>query len=166
MLQGFEGLTMIIGVIGGNNCSTTVGKLAEEIGCGIATAGAILICGGLGGVMKYACKGAKSKGGTTIGILPGSDKDDANEYVDIPIVTNLSIARNVIIVYTADVLIAVDGGYGTLSEIAFALNLQKPVIALQTWALEYAGKVDDELFFRVDEPKSAVKLALKLISKS
>ena len=92
------------------------------------------------------------------------DKTDANKYVDIPIVTGISIARNLIITHTADVLIAISGGYGTLSEIAFALNLQKPVVALQTWALELAGKVDDELFFRVDDVKTAVDLAIKLVT--
>ncbi len=155
---------MIIGVIGSSNCSPQVGKTAEEVGKGIAEAGAILVCGGLGGVMEHACKGAKSAGGITLAILPGMDKTDANKYVDIPIVTGISIARNLIITHTADVLIAISGGYGTLSEIAFALNLQKPVVALQTWALELAGKVDDELFFRVDDVKTAVDLAIKLVT--
>ncbi len=153
---------MIIGVIGASNCTAGIGKQAEELGRGIASAGALLVCGGLGGVMEYACKGAKSAGGTTIGIIPSMDRNDANPYVDIPIVTGLSIARNIIIIHTADVLIAISGGYGTLSEIAFALNLQKPVVALQTWALEQAGKVDDELFFRVDDVKTALDLAIKL----
>ena len=153
---------MIIGVIGGSTCSPELGAVAEEIGKGIADAGAILVCGGLGGVMEFACKGAKLAGGTTLGILPGMDRTDANEYVDIPIPTGLSIARNVIIVHTADVLIAIDGGYGTLSELAFALNVGKPVVALQTWRLESAGKVDDELFFRVDDQKTAVELACRL----
>jgi len=153
---------MIIGVIGTSNCTSEIGNLAEEIGRGIAKAGATLVCGGLGGVMEYACKGAKSEGGTTLGILPGMDKNDANDYVDIPIVTGLSIARNLIIVHTADALIAVSGGYGTLSEIAFALNVGKPVIALHTWVLEDAGKVDDELFLRVEDPKTAVELAIKM----
>ena len=153
---------MIIGVIGTANHIESMNQLAEEVGRRIAEAGGLLVCGGLGGVMEYACKGAKSAGGTTIGILPGTEKNDANEYVDIPIVTGLSIARNIIIIHTADVLIAVSGGYGTLSEIAFALNLKKPVVALHTWALDEAGKVDDELFFRVDDAQSAVDLALKL----
>ena len=155
---------MIIGVIGGGNCTEDIGRIAEDVGKGIAEAGAMLICGGLGGVMEYACKGSKSVGGTTIGIIPSDDRSDANDFVDIPIVTGMSIARNVIIINSADVIIAIDGGYGTLSEIAFALNLRKPVVALHTWALELAGKVDDELFFRVDNAKNAVELALKLIN--
>jgi uncharacterized protein (TIGR00725 family) len=113
--------------------------------------------------MEHACRGAKEAEGTTIGILPSSDKNDANKYVDIPIATGISIARNILIINTADVLIAIDGSYGTLSEIAFALNLKKPVIALQTWLLESAGKVDDELFFRVQTAKEAIDLAFRLI---
>jgi uncharacterized protein (TIGR00725 family) len=155
-------ISMMIGVIGSGNCAPKVGKLAEEVGRGIAKAGGTLVCGGLGGVMEYACKGAKRAGGTTIGILPGMSKEDANDFVDIPIVTGISIARNLIIINSADVLIAISGGYGTLSEIAFALNLHKPVVALQTWALESAGKVDDELFFRVDSAKAAIELAVRL----
>ncbi len=153
---------MIIGVIGGNKCSGNVCEIAEAVGKYIAESGAHLVCGGLGGVMEYACKGAKLAGGKTIGILPGMDKADANEYVDIPIPTGLHTARNMVIIHTADVLIAIDGGYGTLSEIAFALNVGKPVVALQTWSLELAGKVDDELFLHVDDPKTAVELAIKL----
>ncbi len=155
----------IIGVIGGSNCTEEINRMAEEVGRGIATGGASLICGGLSGVMEYACKGAKSAGGLTIGVLPGTSKDDANDFVDIPIVTGLSIARNIIIVNTADVLIAIDGGYGTLSEIAFALNLRKPVVALDTWYLESAGKVDDELFYRVGDVEQALELAFKLLKK-
>ncbi len=153
----------IIGVLGGSNCTRDIAKKAETIGRLIAEGNARLVCGGLDGVMKYSCKGAKSAGGLTIGILPGIERSDANEFVDIPIATGINIARNVIIINTADILIAVDGGYGTLSEIAFALNLEKPVIALDTWYVETAGKVDDELFFRVHSPEEAVKLAFKLI---
>lgn len=154
---------MIIAVIGGSDCPQVLEQKAEEVGKRLAEAGATLICGGLSGIMEFACKGAKQAGGTTIGILPGDDKSDANDYVDIPIITNMGIARNVIIINTADVVIAIDGSYGTLSEIAFALTLKKPVIAMDTWALEVAGKVDDELFFRVDSAKTAVDLAIKLL---
>lgn len=155
----------IIGVIGGSNCPEKICKMAEEIGTGIAKHGAILISGGLGGVMEYSCKGAKNAGGLTIGVLPGNSKKDANDYVDVPIVTGISIARNLIIVNSADILIAIDGGYGTLSEIAFALNLEKPVIVLESWYLESAGKVDDELFFRVESTEEALNLAFKLLSE-
>jgi uncharacterized protein (TIGR00725 family) len=162
----WSGIIMIIGVIGSSNCTEDIAELAEDVGRRIAKSGATLVCGGLGGVMEHVCKGARSEGGTTIGIVPSGDKSDANDYVEIPIATGISVARNLIIVNTADVLIALAGGYGTLSEIAFALNLRKPVIALKTWALESAGKVDDELFFRVDDAKTAVDLALKLVDLS
>jgi uncharacterized protein (TIGR00725 family) len=106
---------------------------AEVIGREAAARQVVLVTGGLTGVMEAAAKGAKAAGGLTIGILPGSSPHDANPYIDLPIATGLGEARNIIIVRTAEVLIAVGGGYGTLSEIAFALRLQKPVIGLDTW---------------------------------
>ena len=121
-----------IGVIGSAQCSAEIYHLAEQVGEGIARRGAILICGGLGGVMEGACKGAKAAGGTTIGILPGTRPDDANVYVDIPLATGLSLARNLLVVRSSQALIAIEGGYGTLSEIAFSLQLQVPVIGLRT----------------------------------
>ncbi|MFA5771574.1 MAG: TIGR00725 family protein [Thermoplasmata archaeon] len=152
---------MIIGVIGGASCSDEIYKIAEEVGKKIAENGATLICGGLTGVMEAVCKGAKSAGGITIGILPGTSKKDANRYVDIPIATGISFARNTIIVRTADVCIAVDGRYGTLSEIAFGLNVGTPIIALKTWDIPSAGTVDKNLFIVAKTPEEAVKLALK-----
>lgn len=122
---------MIIAVIGGSRCPEAIYELARQVGQEIARAGALLICGGLFGVMEAACRGAKEAGGTTIGILPGRDKTEANRYVDIPIVTGLNDARNVIIARSADGVIAVDGEYGTLSEIAFALKFGKPVVGLK-----------------------------------
>jgi uncharacterized protein (TIGR00725 family) len=153
---------MIIGVIGGSSCSDENRKIAEEVGKKIAESGATLICGGLTGVMEAVCKGAKSAGGTTIGILPGTNKEDANRYVDIPIVTGIGIARNVIVVRTADVCIAIDGSYGTLSEIAIGLNVGTPIIALKTWDAPSAGPVDKNLFIVAEGPEEAVKLALKM----
>ncbi|MDZ7344463.1 MAG: TIGR00725 family protein [candidate division KSB1 bacterium] len=122
---------MLIAVIGGSHCSAEIYELARQVGREIARTGAMLICGGLFGVMEAACRGAKEAGGTTIGILPGRDKTEANDFVDIPIVTGLNDARNVIIARSADGVIAVDGEYGTLSEIAFALKFGKPVVGLQ-----------------------------------
>ncbi|MDZ7289136.1 MAG: TIGR00725 family protein [candidate division KSB1 bacterium] len=122
---------MIIAVIGGSHCSEEIYELARQVGHEIARAGAILICGGMFGVMEAACRGAKEAGGTTIGILPGKAKTEGNAFVDIPIVTGLSDARNVIIARSADGVIAVDGEYGTLSEIAFALKFGKPVVGLK-----------------------------------
>lgn len=124
----------IIGVIGqGRDCSPELLKKAEEVGWHIAKQGAILICGGLGGVMEAASRGAKNGGGKTIGVLPGTDKSSANQYIDIPIVTGMGEARNIIIVRTADALIAIGGRFGTLSEIAFSLAFEKPVVGLDTW---------------------------------
>jgi uncharacterized protein (TIGR00725 family) len=125
-----------IGVIGGAKCSRETARMAEEVGRGIAKSGAILVCGGMGGVMEAACRGAKAAGGLTIGILPGPDKTGANDYVDIAIATGLGEARNLAIIRTADVLIAVGGSYGTLSEIGFALKAGKKVVGLKTWDIK------------------------------
>lgn len=128
----------IIGVIGGGKCTPEMAQLAEEVGREIALGGAILICGGLSGVMEAACRGAKTANGATIGVLPGLRKSDANDYVDIPIVTGMSEARNIIIVRSADAVIAVGGEYGTLSEISFCLKLRVPVVGLKTWEVDPA----------------------------
>ena len=124
---------MNIGVIGAGSCTREVSKIAEDVGARIAKMGAILICGGLGGVMEAAAKGAREAGGITVGILPGFHTEDANRYINIPIVTAMSHARNVIIVRSSDVLIAIEGGYGTLSEISIGLKIGKPVIGINTW---------------------------------
>lgn len=126
----------IIAVIGGRKAEKHLLKEAETVGRLIAKRSSILICGGLSGVMEAVSKGAKSEGGLTIGILPQEHKRDANEYIDIPIATGLGIGRNVIIVRTADALIAIGGEYGTLSEIAFALQMRKPVVGIRTWDIK------------------------------
>jgi len=139
---------MIVAVIGGNYCSGEIAKIAYEVGKKIAQRKHILICGGLGGVMEAACRGAKDGRGLTIGILPGKDKSEANPFVDIPIVTAMSHARNAIITRTADVLIAVDGRYGTLSEIGLALATGKKVVGINTWDIEgvvSVGSVDEAM---------------------
>jgi len=125
-----------IAVIGGGNSTPEIDALAEEVGRQIAIKNAILICGGLSGVMKAACRGAKSAGGMTIGILPGASADQANQYVDIALPTGMSDARNVLIARFADALIAISGSYGTLSEISFALIFKKPVVGLKTWSFD------------------------------
>ena len=126
---------MIIAVIGGSDAGATEQQLAYDTGCEIARRGHVLICGGAGGVMREACRGAREQSGHTIGILPGTDHDDANEFVEFPIVTGLGFARNTVIARTADALIAIGGKYGTLSEIAFAFICEKPVAGLNTWQL-------------------------------
>jgi uncharacterized protein (TIGR00725 family) len=149
---------MILGVIGGSACSRKVYSLAEEVGREVARRGHALICGGLGGVMEAACKGAKDQGGTTIGILPSSRIRDTNPFVDFPIATGMGLARNLILVYTAQALIAVDGKYGTLSEIAYASQLNVPLVGLLTW------KVNPKMF-QARTPKEAVDRAIELATK-
>jgi len=134
---------MNIAVIGGNSCSEDIAKIAEEVGKGIAQLGATLVCGGLTGVMEAACRGAKSAGGKTIGILPGHDQKQANPYVDIPIATGLGYMRNSLVVKNAEVVVAINGKEGTLSEIAFALQMNKPILGVRTWDIPGVIKVKD-----------------------
>ncbi|MGQ9588175.1 MAG: TIGR00725 family protein [Thermoplasmata archaeon] len=153
----------IVGVIGSSKAEPEVLQLAEQVGAEIAKRGAALVCGGLTGVMEAACKGARREGGLTIGIIPSDDKDDANPYVQIPIVTGMGMGRNVMLVKTADVLIAVGGEFGTLSEIAHALNIGKKVIGLRTWKLERAHFKPIPNLIEAENPKKAVELALSSI---
>lgn len=132
---------MNVAVIGGFKCSRKFYKCAYELGRLIAQKGWILVCGGRTGVMEAACKGAKEKGGLTVGILPSVSGEDANAYVDIKIPTGLGYARNILVVRAVDIVIAVDGKYGTLSEIAFAFNENKPVIGIDTWEIKGIIKV-------------------------
>jgi len=145
-----------IGVIGGNQADPEIIQLAEEVGEEIAKADSILICGGRSGVMEAACKGAKKIGGTTVGILPGDYRNEANPFIDIPIVTGMGIGRNIIIVRSSEVVIALDGQYGTLSEISHALQLGIPVIGLKTWNL--TKDIQNS-----NSAKEAVELAINLI---
>lgn len=149
----------IVGVIGASRCDERVERLAYDVGKGIAEAGCALICGGLTGVMEGACHGAHDAGGLTIGVLPGEHPEAANPYVALPIVTGMGVARNVIIVRSASVVIAVAGGPGTLSEIAFALQLHVPVIGLETW--EVAPDV-----IRAASPRDAVARAIEHFDKT
>lgn len=153
---------MIIAVIGAGSCSQDVGRLAEEVGRLLAQEGAAVICGGLGGVMEAACRGAKSAGGQTIGILPGSSRRDANPFVDIPVVTGMGEARNVIVVGSSQAVIAVSGGYGTLSEIAHAVKLGIPVVGLSSWNLSNQGTQDSGRIVQAADAADAVQKALTL----
>ena len=154
----------IVGVIGSSKADPDILALAEEVGAEIAKRGAAVVCGGLTGVMEAVCKGARKEGGLTIGIIPSDSRDDANPYVQIPIVTGMGMGRNVMLVKTADVVIAVGGEFGTLSEIAHALKLGKIVIGLRTWKLERAHTKAIPDLIEVDNPKKAVELALGVIS--
>ncbi len=149
----------MIAVVGGSAPTDEEAWLAEEVGRGLATSGAVLICGGRGGVMEAACKGAKFAAGLTVGVLPGTDFSQANPYVDIPIVTGLREARNAIIARTAQAMIAIGGSYGTLSEIALALRFGTPVISLRSWWMGRDGHPSPPIL-RADTPEQAVTLAL------
>jgi uncharacterized protein (TIGR00725 family) len=128
--------TVYLAVIGGGSVSTEIAALAREVGREVARKGAVLLCGGLGGVMAAAAQGAGEAGGVSLGILPDADRGRANPYLTYSIATNLGHARNILMAHSADALIAVDGDYGTISEAAIALKLGKPVVALQAdWDL-------------------------------
>lgn len=154
---------MYIAVIGAGVCNKKTGEIAYEVGKEIAKAGHILICGGLAGVMEYAAKGAFEAGGTTIGILPGTSKKDANSYIKVAITTGLGEARNAIIARTADALIAIDGEFGTLSEIALGLKMGKKVIGIGTWRLFKDNDESSEIQ-KADYPKQAVRMVTENIS--
>jgi uncharacterized protein (TIGR00725 family) len=124
-----------ISVVGGGDCSAAERALAEEVGRLVAQAGATLVCGGLGGVMEAAARGAKKAGGVTIGILPGHDRAVANPYLDHIVTTGIGHARNLAVVSSGDAVIAIGGGYGTLSEIALAAKIGRPVVVLAGWRM-------------------------------
>jgi len=153
-----------VAVIGGQRARSEDLAAAETIGRRLAEAGAVLVCGGLGGVMEAACRGAKAAGGLTVGILPGADRGDANPYVDVPIVTAMSTARNVILVRTADAIIAIDGAYGTLSEMAHAMDQGKRVVSLGAWDLAAIG-ADRDRILTAETPDEAVRLALASVER-
>lgn len=149
---------MYLAVIGSAVCDQQIAVLAQAVGGEIARRGAVLICGGRGGVMEAACRGAKEAGGLTVGILPGADRSEANPYVDVAVVTGLGEARNAIVVRSADVVVAVSGGYGTLSEIGLALKMGRPVVGLNTWPIEAV--------VRAGTPAEAVERAIVLAGRS
>jgi uncharacterized protein (TIGR00725 family) len=151
----------IVGIIGASRASEELEELAEEVGAEVARSGAAVVCGGLTGVMEAACRGARSEGGLTIGIIPSDDRRDANPHVQVPVVTGMGMSRNIVVVKTADVLIAVGGEYGTLSEIAYALNMHKKVFSLRSWELQKARPEDIPNLVHVTEPREAVRLALE-----
>ncbi|GAG90417.1 unnamed protein product [marine sediment metagenome] len=150
-----------IAVIGGGQCSKEEARQAEEVGRELARRGVILVCGGLGGIMEAACRGASSEGGVTIGVLPGDNSQSANPYVQIPIVTNMGYARNIAVVKSAQAVIAIGGSYGTLSEISHALQSGIPVIGLNTWSLSRNNQQDKSII-PAQSPTEAVDKALDL----
>jgi len=148
-----------IAVVGPGRATAEQVAAAEAVGRGLAEGGAILVCGGLGGVMEAACRGAKDAGGTTVGILPGAERGAANAWVDVAIPTGLGEARNALVVRAADALVAVGGEYGTLSEIALALKAGKRVIGLGTWNLDR----EPDPITRARDAGEAVLLALRAV---
>ncbi len=150
----------VIGVCGAGTCDAAVAALAEETGRRIAEAGAVLVCGGLGGVMLAACRGAAEAGGLTVGLLPGESAADANPFVRLALPTGLGHARNVLIVQSAHVIIAISGGYGTLSEIALARTCGRTVVGLGTWALG-STEAGTPHVLPAGSPAEAVVLALR-----
>jgi len=161
---------MQIGVIGNKEVGTkSVWSTALQVGREIARSDAILICGGLTGVMEAAAKGAKEAGGITVGIIPGSMKNEANPYIGIAIATGIGYARNAIIATTSDALIVVGGGPGTMSEIALALNLEKPVVALENSGgvadLLAEKKIDGKMVLSASSPSEAVKLVVNKVGR-
>jgi len=147
-----------IAVIGEQQASSSAIATAEEVGRLIAERGGVVVCGGLGGVMEAAARGASSAGGTVVGLLPGESAVDANAYVSIPIPTGMGEARNVIVVRAADAVIAIGGSFGTLSEIAHALRAGLTVVGLETWSLSKPQPFRDPIV-RAADPREAVKLA-------
>ena len=146
----------LIAVIGGRKADKNLRNEAEAVGRLIAEKGGILVCGGMRGIMEAASRGAKQAGGLTVGVLPQDHRRDANPYIDIPIATGMGIGRNVIISRTADALIAIGGEYGTLSEIAFGLQLGKPVVGIKSWDIKGVIPADDA--------EEAVRTAFEMIA--
>ena len=151
---------LIISVIGESNARPHIAALAEQVGRELAQRGAIIVCGGLGGVMEAACKGAKSAGGTTIGILPGDNPLSGNDYIDIPIITGMGFARNSVVAKTGISVIAVGGAYGTLSEIGHALGDGVPVIGLETWEMTRSRESADSAIIRASDAADAAEKAI------
>ncbi len=153
-----------IAVVGSSEATPQEEAWAYQVGRLLAAAGAVVICGGRGGVMEAVCRGAVEAGGLTVGILPGDDPNEANPYVRLPLPTGLGEARNALVVRAAEAVIAIGGEFGTLSEIALALKWGIPVIGLETWALHRPGvTVPIE---RVSTPEEAVRRALARARKA
>jgi uncharacterized protein (TIGR00725 family) len=151
-----------IAVVGPGEAAPDELAVAEDVGAAIAEAGAGLVCGGLGGVMEAACRGARSRGGMTLGLLPGVDRGDANGWVLVAVPTGLGEARNALVVRAADALVAIGGGWGTLSELALALKTGRPVVGIATWEMRKAG-ADVAGITSIMDPREAVETAISLI---
>lgn len=143
-----------IGVIGGSSCTAKQAEVAQRVGALIAQRGGVLVCGGMGGVMEAACRGAHENGGLTVGILPGSSARDGNRHLTVPLATGMGYARNALVVMSSQAIIAIGGRYGTLSELAYAAQFGVPVFGLSTWKVRMPVK-------HVKTPAEAVRLAFE-----
>jgi uncharacterized protein (TIGR00725 family) len=159
--------SLYVGVIGGRRCSAEIGQLAFEVGRLIAAEGWTLVCGGMGGVMEQACRGACSNNGLTLGILPGDSRSAGNPYLRCSVVTGLGEARNVLVVKSSQAIIAISGSYGTLSEIALANAAGIPVVGLRSWKLEAEQNHGQGLFVaEVHSPAEAIRVVKSLLPVS
>src|SRR4051794_11065614 len=150
-----------IAIVGPGSAESPELEAAEEAGAAVAEAGAGLVCGGLGGVMEAACRGARSRGGLTVGLLPGTDREAANGWVVVALPTGLGEARNALVVRAADAVVAIGGGWGALSEIALALNAGLPVVGIGTWEPSLGGEAGGGVV-AAGEAREAVEQALRL----
>ena len=148
-----------IAVVGAGDAGVELLATAEQVGARLAEAGAVLVCGGLGGVMEAACRGAREAGGLTLGLLPGTDRLAANPFVEVAVPTGMGEMRNALVVRAGDAVIAVGGGYGALAEIALALKARTPVVGIATWDLARPGRAVDEVE-RAESAAEAVERAL------
>ncbi|UCF99898.1 MAG: TIGR00725 family protein [Spirochaetaceae bacterium] len=156
-----------VGVIGGRRCNEEIAGLAFEVGRRIAEQGWTLVCGGMGGVMEQACRGARSKNGVTLGILPGGSREAGNPYLSYSVVTGFGEARNVLVVKSSQAIIAVAGSYGTLSEIALANAAGIPVVGLRSWRLDPDKNRGQSLFIKeADSPAEAIQLVKSFLTGS
>lgn len=154
-----------IAVIGPGDAGDEITALADEVGALLGEAGATVVCGGLGGVMEAAARGARRAGGATVGILPGADRAEANAFLDVVVPTGMGELRNALVVRAADAVVAIGGGHGTLSEIGFALRAGLPVVGLRTWELSIGGQ-DDQAVERVEDPAAAAVAALRAAQRT
>jgi uncharacterized protein (TIGR00725 family) len=145
-----------VAVVGPGDADAEAERDAEAVGDELARAGAVVVCGGLAGVMAAACRGARDAGGLTVGLLPGSDRAAANPWVVVAVATGMGELRNGLVVRAADAVVAVRGGFGTLSEIALALKLGRPVVGVRTWDIADVASIDD--------PRAAARRALELVT--
>lgn len=155
-------MALQVAVVGASNAAGKLDAAAEQVGAALASAGATVVCGGLGGVMEAVCRGAKAAGGLTVGFLPGTDPSDANAWVDVVVPTGMGEARNILVVRAAEVVIALGGEYGTLSEIALALRAGTPVIGVGTWSLVRGDGTADAGVVQAPDAHTAVSTALRL----